>query len=291
VPTVTLTPVPGGVTSLTLQQALALVAPSGQPGAPCASTPGQACTAGGAVRGTGTVSGSMVWTLTANVPAGVAAGVIPVAVFSTTQGLQGFPCAPVAVGAPTVSCVGVTAGNALQGSTVTVVFAPGVVVVGTVTGPAGAPPAPAAPAAGAGAAPLLPPALVGLAPPPPLLPPPPPPPPVVLVVEQPAGVAPPTPTPSPGSGTSDSSATEARVRELQGQVAALMERLAQAEREAQAARQEAQAERAEARAERAALMERLAGSEAALRDYQERLPALLQELLQAAAATPVQAGE
>jgi hypothetical protein len=108
------------------------------------------------------------------VPAGVAAGVVPVAVLSTTQGLQGFPCAPVAAGAATVVCAGTTAGNALQTSTVTVVFAPGVTSVGVINGPG----------AGAAAAPL--PLLPAVFPPPPPLPlvPPPlllPPPPLVPV--------------------------------------------------------------------------------------------------------------
>ena len=40
-------------------------------------------------------------------------------------------------GTTTVACTGTTAGNALQGSTVTVVFAPGVVSVGTINGPGG----------------------------------------------------------------------------------------------------------------------------------------------------------
>jgi hypothetical protein len=41
----------------------------------------------------------------------------------------------VAAGAATVVCNGATTGNALWGSTVTVVFAPGVVTTGVVTGP------------------------------------------------------------------------------------------------------------------------------------------------------------
>jgi hypothetical protein len=61
-----------------------------------------------------------------------------VAVFSTTAGLQGFPCAPAIAGAASVSCMGTTGANALRGSVVTVVFAPGVTAVGSVTGPGGA---------------------------------------------------------------------------------------------------------------------------------------------------------
>jgi hypothetical protein len=144
-------------------QAIALVQPSGQQGSPCASQIGQICQVAGTVRGSGTVSSSMTWSLTAAVPAGVAPGTVPVAVFSTTAGLQGFPCAPVAVGGGTVACIGTTAANALQGSVVTVVFAPGVVATGTVTGP-GIGPGALGPVGGL---PLLPP------PPPILLPPPP----------------------------------------------------------------------------------------------------------------------
>jgi hypothetical protein len=150
-------PGPAPAASLTVAQAIALVQPTGQQGASCASAVGQNCQAAGGVNGPGTVTGSMRWALTANVPAGVAAGVIPVAVFSTNQGLQGFACAAVVAGVPTVACNGTTAGNALQGSTVTVVFAAGVVSVGTITGPGVA----------AVVAPLLPP------PPPIILPPPP----------------------------------------------------------------------------------------------------------------------
>jgi hypothetical protein len=95
----------------------------------------------------------MRWDLTAVVPAGVAAAIVPLAVVSTTGGLQSFPCAAVVAGASSVACSGTTIRNALQGSTVTVVFAAGVTSTGTVSGP--------------GARPLLP-------PPPPfaLLPPP-----------------------------------------------------------------------------------------------------------------------
>jgi hypothetical protein len=148
-----------------VSQALALVHVSGQPGAVCADQPGQACQAREGVNGSGAVVGSMRWTLTATVPPGVAAGTVPVAVFSTTAGLQGFPCAAVVAGVATVACNGVTAANALQGSMVTVVFAPGVVAVGTVTGPGAG--AGLARLGAAGALPLLPP------PPPILLPLPP----------------------------------------------------------------------------------------------------------------------
>jgi virginiamycin B lyase len=149
-----------GAPTLTVQQAIALVQPSGQQGNACATAIGQACQVTGATNGTGTVNGSMQWNLTATVPAGVAAGVIPVAVFSTTAGLQGFACAAVVAGVGTVVCAGTTAANALQGSTVTVVFGAGLVSVGTVTGPGGA-----------AVLPLLPPP-----PPPPIILPPPPPP-------------------------------------------------------------------------------------------------------------------
>jgi hypothetical protein len=58
-----------------------------------------------------------------------------------------------------VACTGTTAGNALQGSTVTVVFAAGVTATGIVTGTI--------------ALPLLPPPPPPILPPPPLIPPPP----------------------------------------------------------------------------------------------------------------------
>ncbi len=150
----------GPGSGLTVAQAIALVPPSGQPGQPCAIGVGQACPVAGVVNGNGAVTGSMRWALTVPVPAGVAAGVVPVAVLSTTQGLQGFPCAPIVAGAGTVACVGTTAGNALAGSTATVVLAPGVTAVGIVNGTI--------------AAPLLPPPPIVLPPPPsPLIPAPP----------------------------------------------------------------------------------------------------------------------
>ncbi|HLH21682.1 MAG TPA: DUF11 domain-containing protein [Chloroflexota bacterium] len=171
--------------SLTLQQAIAQTPASGQGGPPCAVLPGTACTASGQTSGSGVVAASMRWTLTATVPAGVAAGTLPFAVFSTTVGQEGFACAPVVAGGTTVSCTGVTAGNALQGSTVTVVFGPGLTAVGNITaavpGQVGAPstvppllppvpPAPVGPAPlPAAALPLAPPPLA----PPALLPPPP----------------------------------------------------------------------------------------------------------------------
>jgi hypothetical protein len=146
-----------------VQQAIALVRPSGVDRIPCADSIGQTCNVAGAVTGIGAVTGSMTWTLTANVPAGTVAGTVPVVVFSTTAGLEGFPCSPVGAGATTVACTVTTVGNAIIGSNVTVVFAAGITSVGTVSGPG-----PAALAA-LGAAPLLPP----FAPPFPPLPPPP----------------------------------------------------------------------------------------------------------------------
>jgi hypothetical protein len=175
-------PTPGA--NLTLQQAIVQVPASGQGAAPCAIAPGGTCPVSGAVNGQGVVTASMQWTLTANVPAGVAAGTVPMAVFSTTSGQEGFACSPVVAGVGTVTCAGTTVGNALQGSAVTVVFAPGITAAGTITA--------AAPGGGLGAlgvAGLLPPP--ALLPPPGLLPPPPalvPPPPVPLL-----------PPPGPGS--------------------------------------------------------------------------------------------
>ena len=132
--------VPGTVTGQggqpqNVQQAIASVAPSGLPGVPCGDVVGQTCQAVGPVQGLGAITGSVTWNLTATVPAGVAAGTVPVAVFSTTVGLEGFPCAAVAAGATTVACAVTTVGNVLLGSNVTVVFAPGTTSVGTVQGP------------------------------------------------------------------------------------------------------------------------------------------------------------
>lgn len=155
---------------------------TGQAGVPAASQVGDTASVQGAVSGTGRVTASMTWTLTAQVPGGVAPGTVAHAVLSTHVDLEAFPCTPVLAGVPTVGCTGTTVGNALQNSRVVVVFARGVTAIGTVTGP-GTPPAPptgvgtTAPATGAGAAavlPLLPP-LPPVPPPLPLLPPPAPP--------------------------------------------------------------------------------------------------------------------
>jgi phospholipase C len=160
------------VGALSVQQAINQVASSigrtGQTGVPSASAVGDSVTVSGAVSGTGTVTGSMAWRLTAAVPPGTASGTVPVAVFSTSEGivgsaqLEGFACALVAAGVPTVTCNGTTGGNALQGSTVAVVFAPGVVVTGTIAGPG---------PRGAGTLGGPPPPLLPPLPPPPLLPP------------------------------------------------------------------------------------------------------------------------
>jgi acid phosphatase len=151
---------------------------SGQAGA-AATRLGDAVTVSGGVSGTGRVTASMSWSLSAQVPPGVPPGTVGHAVLSTTLGLEGFPCAAVAAGGRTVTCTGTTVGNALQGSQVVVVFLPGVTVAGTVSGPGPAPGAggtvpgavvPAGPAALPPlppSPPLLPPLLM---PPPPLLP-------------------------------------------------------------------------------------------------------------------------
>jgi hypothetical protein len=154
------------IVPLSVSQAIAKVGVTGQTGVPAAFLPGQTVTVTGQVQGTGRVTSSMTWNLTATVPAGVAAGSIPVAVISTTQGLQGFACAAVTAGATTVACNGTTAGNALAGSTVTVVFPNGATVTGTIINANNniVPPLPLIPPP---PAPPLPPP-----PPPPLLPPP-----------------------------------------------------------------------------------------------------------------------
>jgi hypothetical protein len=167
-----------GSPSLGLQQALALVQPSGQPGLPCAVVPGQACQVVGAVSGSGLVTGSMSWTLSAALPAGVAAGAVPVAVISTAGGVQGFPCGAAVAGATAVACTGTTSANALQGSLATVVFAAGVTAVGTVSGTEVA--------------------ILPLAPPPPINLPPPPPPPIV-----PFSPALPSGAPTSGAGAQE----------------------------------------------------------------------------------------
>jgi hypothetical protein len=130
----------------------------------------------GGIQGAGTATGPMSWTLTAASPVVVAPGIIPIAVISTTQGLQAFPCTAVAAGQTTVTCTGTTAGVALANSTVSVVFARAAIATGTVTAGLGG--------LGGANVPLLPP-LPPLPPPPfPPLPPLPPPPPPWMMQQQ-----------------------------------------------------------------------------------------------------------
>src|SRR4051812_24096705 len=90
----------------------------GTPGAPCVFPIGQICSVVGVVTGSLTRTGSMSFSLTSTVPVGLAAGIIPVAVFSTDVGLQSVSCnAPAAGAAGTVyTCTGTITGNALAGS-------------------------------------------------------------------------------------------------------------------------------------------------------------------------------
>ncbi len=148
----------------------------GQAGQPCASAPGQTCAGiGGGLSARGTIASSMLWTLMATLPATPAAGAgTPIAVFTTTSGVEGVPCLPeppAAAPGAQITCTATTVGNALQGSAVALVFpglagAPGPLVgPAIVTGP------------GVAAAAAAPPARVAqslLPPPPPILLPPPP---------------------------------------------------------------------------------------------------------------------
>ena len=114
----------------------------GQAGAVCADTPGEACRGtGGGLTAVGSVTSSMQWTLHATLPAAPFAGPgTPIAVFTTSGGIEGRPCLLVLAGAPApgvqVTCAATTAGIALQGSAVVLVF-PGVLgAAGPVVGPA-----------------------------------------------------------------------------------------------------------------------------------------------------------
>ncbi len=143
--------------------------PSGQP---CVVPIGGVCPINGAnEQGTWTKTGCGTFSVIGTSPLGTVVGGLPAIFVPTTAGLQGFPCAPVGVGAGSVPCIGSTGDNGLHGSMVTVVFAAGVTSSGTVSG--------------LGAAlPLLPP------PPPPIILPPPPPPPLVPLPARPLATAP-----------------------------------------------------------------------------------------------------
>jgi hypothetical protein len=130
----------------------------------------------------------MSFTLTGTVPAGVVAGITPVAVFSTDAGLQAVACAAAAGAAGTAyTCNGTTTGNALQGSTAALCFtAATTCLLGSVSGPG----------AGTGT-------IVVVPNPPPLVPPPGPvflPPPAPVFLPPPAPLLPPPPPSSAASG-------------------------------------------------------------------------------------------
>jgi hypothetical protein len=161
---------PATPAALTVSQALALVQLSGQQGMPCATRTGEACRVSGTVQGSGTIAGSMAWQLTAAVPSTVVPGTVPVVVVSTVAGLQGFPCIAWTVGSATVTCVGTTTANALQGSVVTVVFLRSLVAVGTVSGPGAIAAGSVATLGVPAALPLLPPPILLPLPPVPLSP-------------------------------------------------------------------------------------------------------------------------
>jgi hypothetical protein len=172
--------------SAAIAQVRATLGITGQANTPAATAVGERATVAGAVTGSGTVTGSMSWTLSAPVPAGVPAGAVPVAVLSTTLGLESYFCSQAPPGAARATCNGVTLGNGLQGSTVAVVFGPGLVATGTLSGAGAGQPAPALLAA----APLLPPPFL-------VPPPPPPPPPPLSLPPVPALASPSAPGPRP----------------------------------------------------------------------------------------------
>jgi acid phosphatase len=169
-------------------------ASSGQAGVPAASQPGQQAVVSGAVSGTLTVTASMAFTLTATGPANTVVGGVPAVFLPTTVRVESFACGAVTPARQTI-CTGTTAGNVLQGATITVRFpllGGGTAdVTGIATGPGAA--AVAAPpgviALGPGA--LGGPSLPGLALVPPLLPPAP------FVAPGPPGMAAPLAVPQP----------------------------------------------------------------------------------------------
>jgi hypothetical protein len=187
---------------------------TGQAGLPCANAVGQICNATGGVTGPWTKRSSGSFAFTAQGPAATLPLSFPTVFIPTTIGVESIQCNQLPVAAPfTATCVGNTAGDALQGATITIRFiltAGGTQdVTGTLLGP-GAPPAPVVPAAAAPAARQ--PIVIGpLLPPPPPLPPPLPPfPPLPppgmgqmgapgMSMMQPAMQATATPTPEPES--------------------------------------------------------------------------------------------
>jgi len=149
---------------------------SGTAGTPCAGAVGQTCTATGGVTGTWTKTGSGTFTFTATGPAGTAPLGVPRVFIPTTVAVESFLCTAVPAAPPfTTTCTGTTAGDPLQGATITVRF-PLVTggtadVTGTITGPGPAPVVVPTPAAVIVVSPPQQPPLPPL--PPPLLPPPP----------------------------------------------------------------------------------------------------------------------
>jgi hypothetical protein len=149
---------------------------TGQANTPCAGAVGQVCTVAGGVAGPWTKRASGSFALTATGPAGTLPLSFPTVFLPTTIGVEAIQCNQLGVAAPFVAtCVGNTAGDLLQGATVTVRFvlaAGGTAdITGVVTGP-GVAPAPIVPAPAPAARQ---PVIIGpLLPPPPPIPPPPP---------------------------------------------------------------------------------------------------------------------
>jgi YVTN family beta-propeller protein len=94
---------------------------TGLAGVPCATVIGAVCVVSPPLSGQLTVTGSMSFVVRATGPADTLLGSIPAIFIPTTVGVERFPCGPVTVQLET-TCTGTTAGNVLQGATLTVRF-------------------------------------------------------------------------------------------------------------------------------------------------------------------------
>jgi CSLREA domain-containing protein len=136
-PTATITPTPTSTATATITATLIVPAPAtlavipssnpplltGQAGVPCATQVGQTCPITGAASGDWTKTGSGTFRVTANGPANTAPNGMPRIFLPSTAGVESFACAPLPAAPPfTAICTGVTAGDLLRGSLVTVRF-------------------------------------------------------------------------------------------------------------------------------------------------------------------------
>jgi sugar lactone lactonase YvrE len=144
-PARTVTPTATGTPTITMTPAVVSAQNpppvSGQAGVPCTTQISGGCTIASSVSGRWTKTGSGTLLVSATGPANATPGGTPRVFVPTTAGVENFTCSTLPGAAPFfTTCAGTTAGDVLQGATITVRFptlaAPGFAdVTGTAFGP------------------------------------------------------------------------------------------------------------------------------------------------------------